>query len=253
MTLPLETGVIYGPLYSRRLGLSLGINLLPVEYKVCSFNCIYCHYGLTDTNLVIQDEDFPAPETVIRAVEGGLRSSMRFDTLTFSGNGEPTLHPHFIDIVRQVRICVDRLRPGVTLSLYSNASSVGSAEIREVLRHFDNPILKLDVGDQQTFEKINRPLCDIKLVDVIAGLKKVPNLIIQSLLVGGPVSNSYPQAIENWQTALEEIRPAKVQLYSCDYPVPIDSVERVFPYILKRIAVETERRIGIVVEPYWIM
>ncbi len=252
MTLPLETGIIYGPLFSRRLGLSLGVNVLPVAYKVCSFDCIYCHYGLTDRKTTPRDDDFPAPERVYLAVEQALRSSKRFDTLTFSGNGEPTLHPRFTDIVTQVRQMRDRLRPEVALSLYSNASTVVQPQIREVLRYFDNPILKLDVGDQQTFEKINRPLQDIKLEDIIAGLKTVLYLIIQTLLMSGPINNSQTKTIQTWQEVLADIRPAKVQLYSCDYPVPVRGVARVLPYVLKRIASETEMRTGVSVVPYWI-
>jgi wyosine [tRNA(Phe)-imidazoG37] synthetase (radical SAM superfamily) len=248
----LETGIVYGPLYSRRLGLSLGINLLPVEYKACTFNCIYCHYGLTNPKNVIQESEFPAPDEVILAVKKALCSTMRFDTLTFSGNGEPTLHPNFADIVKQVRILVDSLRPGVTLSLYSNASTAGRQDIHEAFKYFDNPILKLDCGNQQSFEQVNRPVGAIKLSDIVASLKQVPNHILQSLLVSGPVSNSTPQSIMEWQTIVAEIRPLKVQLYSCDYPVPIDSVERVLPYVLRRIAHETEIRTGVSVEPYWV-
>ena len=252
VTLPLETGIIYGPLFSRRLGLSLGVNLLPVVRKVCSFDCIYCHYGLTDRKAVVRDDDFPTPDMVYQAVEKALRSSKRFNTLTFSGNGEPTLHPHFTSIVKRIKSMRDYLRPGVTLSLYSNASTAGRPQIREVLEQFDNPILKLDTGDQQTFEKINRPLGDIKLSDIIASLKDVPNLVIQSLVVNGQVNSSTPEVIKTWQAVLAGIRPAKVQLYSCDYPVPIDGVERVLPYVLKRIARETEINTGIRIEPYWI-
>ena len=252
MVLPLESGIIYGPLYSRRLGLSLGINGLPVEVKTCTFNCIYCHYGLTDTQFSIQTDDFPVPDKVIHEVEKALRSTKRFDTLTFSGNGEPTLHPHFTYIVKQVRKLADRLRPGVTLSLYSNASTTGRHEIREVCQYFDNPILKLDCGNQQTFERVNRPLGAIKLSDVVASIKQIPNLILQSLLVSGPVSNSTPSSLQDWKMVVAEIQPVKVQLYSCDYPVPIASVERVLPYVLKRIAHEMELSTGISVEPYWV-
>jgi wyosine [tRNA(Phe)-imidazoG37] synthetase (radical SAM superfamily) len=252
VTLPLETGIIYGPLYSRRLGISLGINLLPVKYKLCSFNCIYCHYGLTDRSTAFTCDDFPVPDRVCRAVEEALRSSMRFDTLTFSGNGEPTLHPQFVEIVSRVQSLRDRLRPAVTLSLYSNASTVMQPHLRECLRQFDNPILKLDCGDQVTFERVNRPFADVQLDEVLGGLKKVSGLIIQTLMVDGPVSNSHPDSVKAWQVALAEIQSAKVQLYSCDYPVPIATVERVLPYVLKRIASETTEQTGIQVEPYWI-
>lgn len=252
MVLPLETGIIYGPLFSRRLGLSLGVNLLPATLKICSFDCIYCHYGLTDRDAVAQDSDFPDPEQVYLAVEKVLQGSERFDTLTFSGNGEPTLHPHFLEIITQVRHLRDRLRPGVTLSLYSNASTVNQPSIRQALHLFDNPILKLDAGDPLTFEKINRPLHGLGLDDIITGLKDVPDLIIQSLFVGGVVNNSNPRALHTWQAALADIRPEKVQLYSCDYPVPVEGVERILPYVLTRIASETETRVGVSVNPFWV-
>lgn len=252
MTLPLETGILYGPLFSRRLGLSLGVNVLPTAYKICIFDCIYCHYGRTDVTTLARQDDFPETDKVVKAVEQALHSAQRFNSLTFSGNGEPTLHPDFSDIVIQVKQMRDRLRPEVALSLYSNASTVVQSRIRESLRCFDNPILKLDAGDQQIFEQVNRPSGVIKLEDIITGMKSVPNLIIQSLLVGGPVNNSDARAIQTWQATLAEIRPVKVQLYSCDYPVPVHGVTRVLPYVLKQIARETESRTGISVLPYWI-
>ncbi len=253
MTLPLETGILYGPLFSRRLGLSLGVNVLPASSKVCTFDCIYCHYGRTDRAAIACPEDFPAPDRIAEAVEQALRSEEHFDTLTFSGNGEPTLHPDFGTIVVRVRQLRDQLRPGVALSLYSNASTVTHPCIREVLRYFDKPILKLDVGDQQTFEAVNCPIGAVRLEQMITAMKSVPNLIVQSLLVGGPVNNSDARAIQNWQAALAEIRPAKVQLYSCDYPVPVPSVTRILPYVLKQIARETQARTGINVDPSWVV
>ncbi|MDF1513302.1 MAG: radical SAM protein [Anaerolineae bacterium] len=251
MVLPLETGIIYGPLTSRRLGLSLGINLLPATVKVCNFDCLYCHYGLTPPQTV-PTRGLPDANRVCAAVERALRSDMRFDSLTFSGNGEPTMHPQFADIVAQVKQLRDRWRPQAVLTLYSNAVAVTEPEIRETLQYFDRPILKLDTGDARIFRQLNRPRVDLALADIIAGLKCVPNVTLQTLLVAGPVSNSSPGALASWQAVLADIRPAAVQLYSCDYPVPVASVERVLPYVLKRIAAGTTALAGIQVKAYWI-
>jgi wyosine [tRNA(Phe)-imidazoG37] synthetase (radical SAM superfamily) len=253
VTLPLETGILYGPLFSRRLGLSLGINLLPVTHKVCTFDCIYCHYGFTNKKVRASQLNYPTPKQVYTVVEQALRSSMRFDTLTFSGNGEPTLHPDFNEITTRIKEMRDLLRSDVTLTLYSNASTIVHAKIFDALQHFDQPILKLDAGDQQTFEQVNRPSGEIKLADIIAGLKKVPHLIVQTLLVNGPVSNSHPAAVRSWQEVIADLQPKMVQLYSCDYPVPDPGVQRVLPYVLKRIAGEAEKLTGVKVTPYWIV
>lgn len=253
MVLPLETGILYGPLYSRRLGLSLGVNLLPVAYKCCTFDCIYCHYGFTEWEVPAEKGHFPDPGAVLSSIKRALCGSTRFDTLTFSGNGEPTLHPEFIAIVKAVKQLRDQLRPTVKLTLFSNGSTVVYKEIQTASSYFDQPILKLDVGTQRLFEEINRPSKNILLDEIIESYKRVPDLIIQTLLLKGSASNSHPSAIHQWQDALADVRPAYVQLYSCDYPVPSQNLERVLPYELKRIAIETEQNTGISVKPYWVV
>ncbi len=122
--IPLQRGIIYGPVASRRLGRSLGINLLPANCKLCSFDCVYCHYGRTQAKSLHPEEDaFPSVQEVLNAVEAALQGGLDFDYLTFSGNGEPTLHPNFAEIVFEVRILRDRLRPQVKLAVLSNSST----------------------------------------------------------------------------------------------------------------------------------
>jgi len=250
--LPLERDIIYGPLFSRRLGRSLGVNLLPTRYKLCSFDCVYCHYGRTDVKTLSPPaRDFPWMKEVLRAVEAALRKYPNVDYLTFSGNGEPTLHPSFPAIVAAVRHLRDELSPDVKLALFSNGTTAHLPHVRESLALFDAPILKLDAGDPETLARINRPAPEVKLEDILDGLKEVPGCIVQSVLVDGKVSNVRGEAFEAWVAALAAIRPTEVQIYSTDYPVPEAGVERVLPYVLKRIAGEVEERTGLQVRAYW--
>ena len=129
--LPLERGIVYGPIISRRLGVSLGVNLLPAGYKTCSFDCVYCHYGCTHAKTVDPSvEDMPWPQEVERALEAALRRHHSVDSLTFSGNGEPTLHPAFAEIARTARQLRDRHAPHVRLALFSNSSTMSSHWLR---------------------------------------------------------------------------------------------------------------------------
>jgi len=250
--LPLETTLTYGPLFSRRLGRSLGVNLLPFDCKVCSFDCVYCHYGHTTVHTITPEGiAFPDVAAVLQAVETALRRYPHVDALTFSGNGEPTLHPHFPAIVAETRRLRDALAPNVKLALFSNATTAHLPHIQTSLRDFDLPILKLDAGDPATLARINRPVTGVTLDSIIAGLKATPNLIVQSVLIDGEVSNITGEALEAWMTALDAVRPAAVQLYSTDYPVPDEGVKRVPPYVLKRIAQEVAQRAGLRVETFW--
>jgi wyosine [tRNA(Phe)-imidazoG37] synthetase (radical SAM superfamily) len=253
--LPLQTGILYGPVNSRRLGRSLGINLLPSRYKLCSFDCLYCHYGRTPVKTLSPGEehlpDLPGVAAVLQAVAEALRTRRDFDYLTFSGNGEPTLHPHFPEIVSGLKRLREQLRPEVKLALLSNATTVHLPHVQETLRLFDAPIMKLDAGDPRTLARLNRPAAAVRLEHIIAGLQHVPGLVIQSVLVDGPVSNVQGEAFAAWLAALAEVRPAQVQIYSTDRPVAEAAVERVLPAALQRMAVEIEQRIGISVHAYW--
>jgi wyosine [tRNA(Phe)-imidazoG37] synthetase (radical SAM superfamily) len=213
--LPLQTGIIYGPIDSRRLGRSLGINLLPTSYKLCSFDCVYCHYGRTQVKTLCPEaSNHPGVEQVLQAVREALQVHLDIDYLTFSGNGEATLHPEFPRIVSGVRQLRDQLRPEVKLTILSNSSTVHLPHIREALAGFEAPIMKLDAGDPRTLAGLNRPAPEVKLERILEGLKGIPRLIIQSVLVEGRVTNIRGEAFEAWLAALAEIRPTGVQIYS---------------------------------------
>jgi wyosine [tRNA(Phe)-imidazoG37] synthetase (radical SAM superfamily) len=250
--LPLESNILYGPLYSRRLNRSLGINLLPTERKVCPFDCVYCHYGATDVKTLAPNrEGFPETAEVIAAVETGLQEHPNVDHLTFSGNGEPTLHPNFPEIATGVHDIRNRVAPNVKLAIYSNATTLDRDGVRESLKLFDAPILKLDAADPKTFQAVNRPTPTVEVESIIDNLKALPQCIIQSVFIQGGISNVTERALDAWIAALEEIQPEEVQIYSSDYPVPEQSVERVPPYVLERIAKDVRERTGLDVVAYW--
>jgi wyosine [tRNA(Phe)-imidazoG37] synthetase (radical SAM superfamily) len=250
--LPLQAGIIYGPVNSRRLGRSLGINLLPTSYKLCSFDCVYCHYGRTQLKTLSPDAScFPAVQEVLHAVQEALQTCQDVDYLTFSGNGEATLHPHFPLIASGVRRLRDELRPEVKLAILSNSSTLHLPYIRAALAGFDAPIMKLDAGDPDTFARLNRPVSAVKLERILEGLEGVPGLIVQSVLVDGAVSNVQGEAFEAWLAALADVSPTRVQIYSTDRPVPEAGVERVSPSTLRRLAGEVKERTGLRVDAYW--
>ena len=253
MVLWLQEGVTYGPVFSRRLGRSLGINLLPDDAKLCSFDCVYCQYGRTAVKTLAPEEDhFRDIGWVLRAVEIGLLiHGDGIDTITFSGNGEPTLHPDFPAIVAGVRDLRDRLCANVKLTIFSNSTTAHLPHVRETLSLFDAPIMKLDAGDPETLARVNRPDPAVGLEQIIAGLKGVPGLIVQSMLIQGMVTNIDGKAYEAWQGAISEVGPRHVQIYSTDRPVAEPGVERVPPSTLERIAEETERKTGIRVTAFW--
>ncbi|MEJ2597318.1 MAG: radical SAM protein [Anaerolineales bacterium] len=251
-TIPLQKGIIYGPVASRRLGRSLGVNLLPASCKHCSFDCGYCHYGRTQVKRLHTEENaFPSMEEVLNAVEVALQGKLEFDYLTFSGNGEPTLHPSFAEIVFEVRILRDRIRPEVKLAVLSNSSTVHLFIVREALALVDVPIMKLDAGDVHTLTAINRPAAGVSLEQIITGLKELPELVVQSVLIDGKVSNIWGTPYEAWLSAMADLDPVRIQIYSIDRPVPEAEVEKVKPVMLQRVAREIEGLTGIQVQAYW--
>jgi wyosine [tRNA(Phe)-imidazoG37] synthetase (radical SAM superfamily) len=184
-------------------------------------------------------------------VREGLETHPDIDYLTFSGNGEATLHPRFPQIAAGVRRLRDELNPEVKLTILSNSSTVHLRHIREALTGFEAPIMKLDAGDQKTLARLNRPTRDFSLEHTIEGLKGVPGLIVQSVLVDGPVSNTRGEPYQAWLAALSEVGPTQVQIYSTDRPVPDAGIERVPPSELRRITEDIKERTGLRVDAYW--
>lgn len=250
--LSLQDGIIYGPIRSRRLGRSLGVNVLPCDYKLCSFDCIYCHYGRTEVKSTAPSrEHFPAAREVLAALERTLRNRQDFAAITFSGNGEPTLHPDFAELAAGARALRDRHAPLAKLVLLSNSSTAHRPGIREALGHFDLPVMKLDAGDARTLSRVNRPAAQVGIEEITGALRLVPNLTVQSVIVAGHLGNADDEAVERWLEALARIRPRAVQIYSSDRPVAETGVERVLPDDLQDLAGRVQARTRADAQAFW--
>lgn len=232
----LQNKIVYGPVYSRRLGRSFGINLLPTAYKLCSFNCVYCQYGLTERMaLSCKGHSFPGIDVVLDAVDKALRKPRSMDVLTFSGNGEPTLHPCFLEIVQGVKGIRDQLRPELKLALLSNSSRVTDPKVQKAINIVEMPMMKIDAGDQRTFDVINRPAGNINISEIIKTLKSIRGLIVQSMFINGSLSNVSGEAFQSWLNAVLDINPKEVHIYSTDRPTAEVGILRVDPGKLKQI------------------
>ncbi|MGH7770024.1 MAG: radical SAM protein [Candidatus Binatia bacterium] len=253
----LQTGIIYGPLRSRRLGLSLGINLLPEDYKLCSFNCAYCQYSWTpqpaaDAAHVLKD--LPRSQEVAGALEKALKTIVRkrqkLDAITFSGNGEPTLHPDFPAIVETARSLRDKYLPQAKLAVLSNSATVTRPEIRAALERLDMRIMKLDAGSEEIIHQLNGPAPPFYLREIVTGLKDLQDVILQSLFVQGRITNADPDSVAIWVETVREIRPLLVQLYTLDR-VPAEArIWKVNRPTLEWIASQARWRAGVKAEIY---
>lgn len=248
MLLSLQKGIIYGPVNSRRLGLSLGINLMPGTYKLCSFNCIYCHYGWTDKqalDLTPFAGDFPGPDDVAEAVEEALVSDTPFDYITFSGNGEATIHPDFPKIVTAVKKLRDRHRPQARLALLSNSTGLINDRVRESIADIDLPVMKLDAGTETCFRAINRPPKSITLQMIVDRLRSLPNLHLQTVFLSGNPDNTTIEELDAYFEHLRQLTPVQVHIYSIDRPVPGTNISLVSPERLETIAREGREKTGV--------
>lgn len=253
-TLELKKGVIYGPIKSRRLGSSLGINLLPGTYKLCTFNCLYCHYGWTnrhtkDTSGCLGD--LPTVNQVRDALKGWLKENPdQLGYITFSGNGEPCLHPEFDRMVEVALEARDEMVPEAKVAVLSNSTCLDKDAVRSGLKRLDLRIMKLDCGTGDVFREINRPCPDVRFEEVARGLQKLEDIIIQSVFVSGRVNNTEEAQVEAWVERLSQIKPREVQIYSIDRPSADKGLTLVERGELNRIARRAEKAFGISVKVF---
>ena len=245
MLLELKKNCIYGPVNSRRLGPSLGLNILAGGSKVCSFNCAYCQYGWTDFSLLAGKTPlaWPSPDKLERELRAALRSLPQPPAyLTFSGNGEATLHPLFGEMVDLVTVVRNDLAPKAKTAILSNSSTVGGAAVRDTISRLDVRIMKLDCGDEQTFSRYNNPCPDVTLDKITAGLESLNDVTIQSLFAGGVSGNLNRDNIEGWLARLQKIRPGKVQIYSLDRGTPDSRLTGASTKIMNNIKSQLEKK-----------
>lgn len=242
---------IFGPIRSRRLGLSLGINLLPIDCKLCSFNCIYCECGWT---LGGQKPRFNDKREVLAMLESVLGNMVEAgtppDVLTFAGNGEPTMHPDFEEIVDGVIALRDRLCPNAKVSVLSNATMLHRESVRRALGRVDNPILKLDSAFDKTAQLIDKPLGNYSVQNVVEQMKLfggrciVQTMFLRGEFEGQRVDNATEEEISAWLKLIEEIAPRSVMVYTIDRDTPAPNLEKVPIEELRAIA-ERVRALGI--------
>lgn len=252
--LPLQEGILYGPINSRRLGRSLGINLMPPGYKLCSFNCVYCHYGWTKvhtTDVSRYRKDLPRFDDVVAAVKEALVSRMEFDYLTFSGNGEPTLYPDFSSLVSVIVQLRDKHRPHMKIALLSNSTGLNDAGVRKSIDYIDLPVFKLDAGIEDIFDTINRPAKGLKFDVLVERLQSLEGIYIQTVLVHGSPSNARQDQLDPYFQYIRRISPEAVHIYSIDRPVPNLNIKRVMPEELRALARLGSRRTGVNIEAFY--
>jgi wyosine [tRNA(Phe)-imidazoG37] synthetase (radical SAM superfamily) len=235
--------IIFGPVKSRRLGASLGINLLPVSYKLCNFDCIYCECGWSKTN--VTKEQFPERLIIKNKLEARLiqmqNTHEALDALTFAGNGEPTIHPDFAGIIKDTIELRNNYFPKANIAVLSNSSMIHNEKVLKALASVEYNILKLDSGYEDTLNLINKPAHKIEFRDLILNLKKVKNLTIQTLFLKGTyndkvVDNSTQKEVEKWLETLKELNPKMVMIYTIERDCPVDTLYKVPKHRLDEIA-----------------
>jgi wyosine [tRNA(Phe)-imidazoG37] synthetase (radical SAM superfamily) len=222
MAMSLHECIVYGPVRSRRLGRSLGVNLLPPGMKVCNMKCAYCQYGWTrDGSQSDQARVWPTPAEVEEAVALRLRRAAEtnelIDRLTVAGHGEPTLHPQFEAVARRLRAVRDRIAPGIPTAILSNSTTAVRPEVRRALALFDERHMKLDAGDPFTAALMNGTGTSVH--DVVDALREIPDVTVQAMFVrdrSGRVDNTTEGAVNEWLWALERVRPSRVHIYTLD-------------------------------------
>ena len=215
---------IFGPVHSRRLGISLGINLLPADGKICSFNCIYCECGFNEDHR--PSLPMPTREEVAQKLEEKLRQmvadSQLPDVLTFAGNGEPTCHPHFAEIIEDTICLRDQYCPNAKVSVLSNSTMIHRQAVHDALMRIDNNILKLDTIDPIYINKVDRPNGDYDVNQIIERMKAFNgHLIIQTMFMrGNSVDNTGEEYVAPWLEAVKAIAPQQVMIYTIDRETP---------------------------------
>ena len=244
----LYDNIIFGPIRSRRLGLSLGVNLLPIESKLCSFDCIYCECGWNDEHPgkrrfnTREDVRAMLEETLQKMVADGTPP----DVITFAGNGEPTMHPDFENIIADTIALRDKHCPAAKVSVLSNATQIHREDVRRALLRVDNNILKLDSAFDETVQLVNKPQGAYTVARTVELLKAFEgNLILQTMFLRGEylgkrVDNTTEEEVAAWLKLVEEIRPKQVMVYSLDRDTPCQTLEKVEKEELREIAARVE-------------
>ena len=248
---------IFGPVVSRRLGISLGINLLPNDSKLCSFDCIYCECGWNPEKGTIK-----VTLPLRRDVEKMLREKLSVmrnegnlpDVITFAGNGEPTMHPDFASIIEDTLKIRNEICPQARIAVLSNSTMLHKQTVVEALKKIDDNILKLDSGILTTIQQIDRPVGRFNLAAMVGHLKKFGgHLIIQTMFIRGKfegevIDNTTETEQVAWISVLQQIRPRLVMIYTIARDTPANDLQKVSTDELETIATRVRRETGLEVQ-----
>ena len=216
--------VVFGPIHSRRLGSSLGINLLPEKGKICTFDCIYCECGWNKDGR--NDTKLPSAERVRDALEAKLKQckadGIPIDSITFSGDGEPTLNPEFPQIIDDTIALRDQYYPSSKITVLSNATMVHKPEVFNALCKVNNPTMKIDAPTNELVEKINHPAPGYDIARVVAALKRFNgNFILQTMfLKSKDFDSSSSEVLKGWMDIVRILKPREIMVYTIDRPTP---------------------------------
>ena len=235
--------IAYGPIHSRRLGVSLGMETMPLEHKLCTFDCVYCECGWNEK---VDHPQLPTRDEVRAALETKLRAILPEttpDVITFSGNGEPTLHPDFLGIIEDTCALRDQYCPAAKVSVLSNSTQLGRQDVQQALRLCDNRILKLDAGTDEMMRRIDQPVNSCLTVERIVEWLAVfqGDFTLQTCFLRGShnglvIDNTTPEELDAWYSAVEKLRPKQIMIYVIDRKTPEEHLEKISREEMERIA-----------------
>lgn len=228
----LREETVFGPIFSRRLGTSLGINLLPEKGKICNFDCIYCECGWNKDGR--DDTVIPTAAKVSADLENMLvrlqKQGTNVDSITFSGDGEPTINPVFPQIIDDTLRLRDELAPTAKVSVLSNATRVHLPEVFHALSKVDNPIMKIDAPTNALIEKVNKPAPGYDIARVVEALEQFQgNFVLQTCMLRSKeydFDSSRPEVLDGWMDIVRRLRPREIMVYTIDRPTPAQGLEK---------------------------
>ena len=236
--------IAYGPIHSRRLGTSLGLEIMPLEHKLCTFDCVYCECGW---NQPVNRPVLPTREEVRTALATKLQQlqteGVVLDVITFSGNGEPTLHPQFLGIIQDTCVLRDTYCQQAKVSVLSNSTQLGRVDVVEALRLCDNRILKLDAGTDTMMRRIDQPVNKaLDVATIIGWLQQFDgDFTLQTCFLRGEhngemIDNTSSREVEAWYKAVEQVHPRQVMMYVIDRKTPEEHLEKISREQMEQIA-----------------
>ena len=223
--------IAYGPIHSRRLGTSLGMELMPLEHKLCTFNCVYCECGW---NTPVSHPKLPTRAEVKEALEARLKEGLDLDVITFSGNGEPTLHPDFLGIIEDTCALRDQYCPKAKVSVLSNSTQLGRPDVVQALRLCDNRILKLDAATDEMMRRIDLPVNEhLTVKQIIEWLAQfngdftLQTCFLRGEHAGQRIDNTTPEELEAWYKAVDTLHPKQIMIYVIDRKTPEENLTKI--------------------------